>query len=130
MDFKLTKPCPECPFTDGPKSVRGLHPRRVMELATNARSHHGAMFACHKTVDYSGVDGDGFTEGDDRNAHHCAGALIFSLRGGYATQMMRIAERLGAFSPAAILADQDAVRSVYENARAMQAGHRKGSVRP
>ena len=122
MRFDLRRPCPECPFTTGPRAVRGLHPARVRELAEGARSWQGQTFACHKTVDYSRTDEDGHTPGGPRE-QHCAGALIFSIAGGYSTQMMRIAERLRLFNPDALLEDPAVVRSVYGSVEEMIRGH-------
>ncbi len=49
----------------------------------------GATFACHKTT-HSLV-------GNRRPEQHCAGALIFAEKQKTATQMMRIAERMGIY---------------------------------
>lgn len=56
-------------------------------------SPHGASFPCHKTVEYD-EEGDGRATFD---TEHCAGAYIFAEKNGNATQMMRIAERLGLY---------------------------------
>lgn len=132
MDYKLTKPCPECPFTDTPTSVRGLHPGRIRDLCRGATDIRGATFACHKTVDYAALDaddddgtGDAVRFRDTANEQHCAGALIFGLKQGALNQMGRIAERLGMLDCAKLMADAAVVASVYGSARAMAAGHRR-----
>jgi hypothetical protein len=80
----MTKPCPECPFLRGERAVR-LTLGRIQEIAGNMLSSSGGEFHCHKTSRQTG----------DGSQRHCAGALIFAEKNGNATQMMRIAERLG-----------------------------------
>lgn len=50
----------------------------------------GGEFTCHKFI-------------DQPNKAHCTGALIFAEKQGAATQMMRIADRLGIYHPAEIM---------------------------
>ena len=118
MDFSLSRPCPECPFTDVPTAVRGPCAGRIMELTEGMLSSQGIVFSCHKTVDYS--EGESPTPPREQ---HCAGALIFALKQDTMTQMMRIAERLG-WEPERLLAGQGVVDSVYDSTHDMLDGHR------
>lgn len=90
MHYKMTTPCDACPFLVSMK--RGFTIHRLTEFADGA-------FPCHKTAE-SVEDGDGndeFRATPDSAA--CAGALIFCEKRGYASQMMRIAERIGSYDP-------------------------------
>lgn len=99
--YSMTKPCPECPFrrdgTDGTPNVTPvrLTRSRVREIAGLMLNPNGGEFPCHKTT---GVDGEG-QRCRTRDSIHCAGALIFAEKNGVATQMMRIAGRLGLYDP-------------------------------
>ncbi len=53
-------------------------------------------FKCHKTVDYSGDDGEGRVTSDSMI---CAGFAIIAETEGMPTQMMRIAGRIGLYNP-------------------------------
>lgn len=88
--FAVARPCRDCPFTRDAAAVR-LTRDRVREIAGNALSWDGRSFSCHATVNYDGE------RPRQHNAAHCAGSLIFSLKHGVETQMMRIAERLQLF---------------------------------
>lgn len=90
MSAYMTKPCPECPFLRSRGAVR-LTRGRIVEITGNMLSRGGGEFHCHKTTLQGGVPA-----GQER---HCAGALIFAEKNGNATQMMRIAERLGMYDP-------------------------------
>jgi hypothetical protein len=81
----LARPCPECPFSRGPKAVR-LHPERAREIAKNMLSFSGKIFWCHKTTTTGGASRG--------RRQHCAGAFIFAEKNGMETQPMRIAKRL------------------------------------
>jgi hypothetical protein len=52
---------------------------------------------------------------ETKDSRHCAGALIFAEKNENATQMMRIAERLGMYDPRKMMADQAAVDSVFND---------------
>lgn len=88
MKYTMTKPCPECPFRNT-APIR-LRVGRIEELAICDRA-----FQCHKTVDYDGEEEA--PVGNEDNAQHCAGALIFAEKNGLSHQMMRIVERLGMY---------------------------------
>lgn len=98
MKWDLRRPCDDCPFRKegGIRLTAG----RIHEIAGGMLSPDGTTFACHKTT---GVTGSG-----KRDERHCAGALIFAEKHGTATQMMRIAGRLGVYDPGRLL-DHDAV---------------------
>lgn len=106
MDYKLTKPCDNCPFRrEG--GIR-LTKHRIREITRMLLGNPGGMFPCHKTtVTIEDDDGE-----SDRacgpKSQHCAGALIFADNNGTHTQMMRIAGRLGMWHPDD-LQDRDAV---------------------
>ena len=107
--FKLTTPCNRCPFLI--TLPVPLREGRADEIATALLS--GGSFHCHKTVDYS--DDEPSTYG----AQECAGALIILDRMGYPNQMTRIAQRLGAFDPAALDIDADVFDDLDEWIEAM-----------
>jgi len=88
MKYTMTSPCDQCPFLNTPQMKRGFKLARLKAFAESG-------FPCHQTA--SAVeDEDGFSEfhANDKSVH-CAGALIFNEKRGYANQMMRICERLG-----------------------------------
>lgn len=110
MYFDLLKPCSNCPFLrEG--GVR-LTEARVEEIAGGMLSTQGHTFACHKTT-VSAEDGSEMQE--TKNSRHCAGALIFAEKNANATQMMRIAERLGMYDAGKMMADKDAVAMVFDD---------------
>jgi hypothetical protein len=89
MKYTMTTPCHWCPFV----RHSGFTFERLQE-------HASGEFACHKTctlVDHD--DGDGTVYTASKKSLHCAGALIFLLKQGESTQMMRIAQRLKLFDP-------------------------------
>ena len=83
MKYTMTSPCDECPFLDTPQMKRGFTLRRLTDFANG-------QFPCHQTAN---SDSGEFVATD--KSVHCAGALIFNEKRGYANQMMRICERLG-----------------------------------
>jgi len=87
----------DCPFrrTGGVRLMRG----RIVEIVAGVLGEPGATFMCHKTT---GVLGNKAAE------RHCAGALVFAERHNHATQMTRIAERLGMYDRAVLLATPEA----------------------
>lgn len=90
MKYTMTSPCEQCPFLATPNMKRGFTLQRLKEFAESE-------FPCHQTAS-SVEDEDGFSEyrANDKSVH-CAGALIFNEKRGYANQMMRICERLGVY---------------------------------
>lgn len=87
MDFKLKRPCSNCPFRAD--IVFPLGRERAAEIA---ESLDEGTFPCHKTVDYSLDDlQDQLNEG----TQHCAGAAIMRLKMGRPGRLLQIAERLG-----------------------------------
>ncbi|MGH2350103.1 MAG: hypothetical protein ACRDJN_00625 [Chloroflexota bacterium] len=86
--FELAAPCENCPFLRD--SGERLLPARVREIAGNMLRLDGGAFLCHKTVDYT--DDYGAITVDSQ---HCAGALLFALKNGSETQIMRLARRPG-----------------------------------
>src|SRR5262249_54552584 len=100
MTYHVSRPCDDCPFrrTGG---VR-LRAERVRQIARLVTGNPGGKFACHKTT---GVLGRVRRALKDQQ---CAGALVFCEKQGKSTQLMRIAERLGRYDAAALLATPDA----------------------
>lgn len=111
--FNVPRPCAECPFSKGQKAVR-VTPDRARELIRNMLSPAGASFHCHKTVDYSGDE-----PAIAATSLHCAGALIFAEKSSNATQVMRIAERLGLYDAQKLMADAEAQQTVFDTEHEM-----------
>lgn len=84
MNYKLTKPCAECPYLIG----SGFTFRSLVE-------HASGEFPCHKQCDLS--DESEYVEKSNGKTNHCAGALIFLEKRDQPHQMMRICERLGMY---------------------------------
>jgi hypothetical protein len=83
----MTSPCDQCPFLATPQMKRGFTLARLKDFARN-------QFPCHKTADSDNEESE-FRATE--KSIHCAGALIFNEKRGYANQMMRICERLGTY---------------------------------
>lgn len=90
----MNTPCSLCPFrTDVPAYIREARGEEIWESLGR-----GAMFPCHKTVDYSDDEGDGRVTS---TSQFCAGALILMEQewegqgGAMANQMVRICTRIG-----------------------------------
>jgi len=91
------KPCASCPFrTDVPAYLYAARGEEIWETL-----ERGAMFPCHKTVDYddpNDEEGEGKITGDSQ---FCAGAMILMEKewedqgGCMANQMVRILTRIG-----------------------------------
>lgn len=124
MHFDLLRPCSSCPFLkEG--GVR-LTQARVEEIAGGMLSTQGHTFACHKTTTSSA---DGMEMLETKDSRHCAGALIFAELNANATQMMRIAERLGMYDAEKVMADKDAVESVFSDLDEMLSVNSKEATR-
>lgn len=92
--YRLTSPCPNCPFrTD---IMQFLTPERIRELE---RALIRGEFHCHKTVDYYPQNNSNEEDAEPSVEHaaHCAGALILLEKLNMPSQMMRIAERFGMY---------------------------------
>lgn len=112
MHFNLHVPCSNCPFLK--KGGIRLTLPRVKEISSTMLSTQGATFACHKTT----------VERDDQlveaaSSRHCAGALIFAEKHRNATQMMRIAERLGMYDARKLMARKDICDLVFDSVQQM-----------
>lgn len=100
MKFTLRKPCPKCPFrTDIPPSLTKGAAREIC-----AGNMERATFQCHQTVDYDEqFDADDnhiqSAYAKEKNAQHCAGALLVMVHMQRLSQMARIVNRLGLFDP-------------------------------
>lgn len=87
LDFKLKRPCKNCPFS------KSCHPgwlRRAREIVDDMLQRQ-ATFACHETTTIGGA-----RPGQEQ---HCAGALIIMEREGRLSDMAQIAARLGLYDP-------------------------------
>ena len=83
MNYNMTTPCDECPFTIG----SGFTWRSL-------KAHASGEFGCHKACKHDDETGEFIPH---EKTPHCAGALIFLELQGRPHQMMRIAERLGMY---------------------------------
>lgn len=123
MKFDLTSPCIACPFRSDIEFA--LARGRVYEIY-DGLTLRDATFSCHKTVTHDD-DGEYVPKQDEQ---HCAGAMIMLMRMDMPNQMMRIAERIGAFDPdklnmkAAVFDTVDDMADARENA---YKGDRNGS---
>lgn len=92
MKYTMTTPCDQCPFLKSvarsAKRPGGFTLQRLEEFAAGD-------FACHRSCDVDDETSEYVAR--DSDTPHCAGALIFNEKRGRAHQMMRIAERLGAY---------------------------------
>jgi hypothetical protein len=127
--FKMKRPCDQCPFRH---DVRGfLSEDRATEIADALLSDQ--TFSCHKTVDYSNEDEDGFSAGDTHNSQHCAGATIMLEHMEQPNQMMRWMERLGAYDRRQMEMDApvftDAEDFIQHHAEAEHARRRRVGLR-
>jgi hypothetical protein len=93
----MKTPCDNCPFRTDVRAY--IRPERAEEIWETLE--HGALFPCHKTVDYDDPNdegGEGRVTGDSQ---FCAGALILMEKewedqgGAMANQMVRICTRIG-----------------------------------
>jgi len=109
MRMDMKQPCADCPFRIGNGEKFRLREERIAELETAATS-----FQCHKTVDYSD---DELSPGN--KPQECAGFMTLHHRSETWTQMMRIAERIGAMN----CDDLDPKGEVYEDWDAVYAAH-------
>lgn len=82
MNYSMTEPCAECPFT---MTAKQFSTRRLVEFASGE-------FPCHLTAQEE--DGEFIAK---EKSLHCAGALIFNEKRNAPSQMMRICERLGKY---------------------------------
>jgi len=108
MSYKLRTPCAECPFrTDIPGYLRR---ERAIEISESIAD--GAEFPCHKTT-----VPDPSTDFEMVKAAHsqfCAGALIMMEKMEAPNQIVRIAERVGAYDATRMDMDAPVARSYFE----------------
>lgn len=89
MDYKLKRPCANCPFRR--EGGIPLRPGRIREIAGMMLDSQGGSFPCHRTVDQD--------DREESSEQHCAGALAFAHKQYVMPQLARIMMRLGAFNP-------------------------------
>ena len=111
MRFTMKIPCETCPFRKS-NGIR-LTQARAKSIAKMMASANGGTFPCHETVK---DDDDGIAS---PNEIHCAGALICAEKQRNATQMMRIAERLGIYDAQALMQDNPAADDVFGSVKEM-----------
>lgn len=113
MRYDMKRPCDNCPFlkTGG---IR-LGKSRIREIVRTVTDSQGATFSCYATVDYNKLDEDEdtYTHHPTEDERHCAGGLIFAEKQKKASQMVRIAERLGLYDYKRL--DQDAFPLVFDS---------------
>jgi len=127
--FHVTVLCHDCPFKreGGIRLMSG----RITEITDGLLDHQGATFACHKTT---GAMGNRVRK--ERRDLHCLGALIFSEKHEIATQMTRIAERLGMYDAAKVMQSKyvgqvfDSVDEMMETALDGSNGRRQKTNAP
>jgi hypothetical protein len=109
--YRLTSPCPMCPFRSDipPYLNRG----RVREIQQSL--YDGGQFPCHLTTDWGDDDDAEHDYIPTGHEVHCAGALIVLEKEGRPNQMMRIAERIGLYDARKLRMDAP----VYASFRAM-----------
>lgn len=87
-DWRMTKPCDNCPFND---SGAGLHLRKSLNRSRWAEIKRGLLrgehFMCHKTTNETG----------DGSNRVCAGSITFQDKHGTSSQYVRICERMDYF---------------------------------
>jgi hypothetical protein len=111
VKFDLITPCKDCPFRTDVAPY--LTAERVYEIG-DACERRQETFACHKTVEYD-------DEGEPvrtQKEQHCAGALIMLERLETPNQMMRIAERFGAYDRTKLRMDAPVFEDFEEMAEA------------
>lgn len=107
MNFKLRRPCKDCPFRSDRFAF--LTPARAKDIGA-AVAHKDQTFTCHKTIDYSLWDEEDDPEGENRGRGEgeqmCAGALLFienvNPGGNY---MVRLAQAVGLYDPTKLRRD-------------------------
>jgi hypothetical protein len=105
--FALKRPCGDCPFrTD---RAPFLSEDRAREIADAL--HADASFHCHKTLELDAEDGEVEVTASSK---HCAGAMIVLEHEDRPNQMMRIAERLGAYNRTALVMGSPVPESLDE----------------
>ena len=87
---ELHAPCGNCPFLK--VGAIPLRPGRLKGIIRDLRNDN-MQFFCHKTTSGDTEDGGDYLPGE--RDKECAGAMIYRLKQGRMSQMMRIAERLG-----------------------------------
>lgn len=124
MKYTMLAPCDNCPFRR--KGFVPLTSGRAAEIANLmliTAGGAGGEFPCHKTT-VTCEDEEGF--GDRReteDSQHCAGALIFAEKNETATQMMRIAERIGMYDARKLMTDNPVVDDVFDTVDEMVEAH-------
>lgn len=112
MQFRLKKPCTNCPWRNDRYPFFGRDERghaRAQEIADSIRGMH--VFPCHKTARFDEETGDQYHV---ENTQACAGALATMRNGEELGQLARISVRLGLFDPDTIEPDQPVYGSLDE----------------
>lgn len=90
--FKLTRPCANCPFRKGQGQLFQLGRPRVEAI------FEATAFQCHKTIDYEHEDDPRKRQGE--HPQQCAGLMSLLHREGQPNQIMQVGQRMGFFDPA------------------------------
>lgn len=121
-EYGLITPCANCPFrTDIQPFITAARAREILT--------QDGEFHCHKTITIGDLlDDDDETWGDvtnDDKAQVCAGFLICLEHEGRPNQMMRIAERLGAYDASRLRMDAPVYTSIGDAIKAHKRPRRK-----
>lgn len=114
--FKLTRPCNNCPFRKGVGETFCMPRLRLREI------FRAVAFQCHKTVDY-----DNFSDPEKRSGdkpQQCAGLMSLLHRAGKHNTIMSVGVSLGFFDPTKL--DHT---DVYDSIEAAVAAHTAGDDR-
>lgn len=103
-DFKLKRPCENCPFRK--EGGIELAPGRLQGIINTLVNDDMTTFQCHKTV-YGEKTGG---EWDDETGQYrpsgkesmCAGAIIYLEKAGQPTVGMRLGRALGLYDPSVL----------------------------
>lgn len=107
-DFKLKKPCANCPFrNDLPPELKGWLGRERAENIARSVLQEDKTFQCHKTF------------GNPHGGSMCAGALAMLKKAGkeessFGNQAVQIAERFKMYNPNDIPDDAPVFGSIKE----------------
>lgn len=114
---ELHAPCGNCPFLK--VGAIELRPGRLAGIIRSLADDR-VQFFCHKTTSghEATEDGDDYVPG--RKDRECAGAMIYRLKLGRMSQMMRICHRLGMLDPDELMKAADNVIDPHGARRARQ----------
>lgn len=111
--FRLSAPCPDCPFRSDRPDLKGwLGRERAMEIARSVIDW-GQSFPCHKTTAHQDDEEDAGYVYKGCEAQ-CAGASILQLKLDSPSQWMQVAERLNLTTEIAGIRRLDLTAPVFD----------------